>query len=251
MKVIDLTGKVYKKLTVIERIPSGNRGVRWKCLCECGNEVVAYSADLVAGNKGSCGCLIATRGIITHGLTGTSLYHRYKNMIRRCDDPKNKSYGNYGGRGITYCEKWSTFEGFLDDMQSSYIPGLTLERKDVDGNYCKENCCWADYFVQSNNRRSNHHVTYEGRDYTIAELSRKLGVAQWLLGRRIREGHTAEEVIHEKQVELLTYDGETKSVTEFAEERGMTRYQLNKRLRRGWPLEKALNQPLRKRLNND
>lgn len=246
MKLICLTGAVYKRLTVIERVPNGKRGVRWRCVCECGRNVIAYGRDLVAGIKGSCGCLRG-KASFKHGLTGTALYHCYKNMRRRCDDPKNNSYANYGGRGISYCDKWLTFEGFLDDMQSSYTPGLTLERKDVNENYCKENCCWADRVAQANNRRSNHRISYNGKDYTMAELSRELGVDPDLFRGKIHGGFSVEEAMHKKQVELLVYNGETKSVTEFAKERGMTYHQLKKRLMRGWSLEKALNQPLRKR----
>jgi len=243
-KQYNMVGEVYGKLTVLEKVSSGNRGSRWRCRCECGNEVIAYRADLVTRHKSSCGCLPNWK--IKHGYYGTAIYNSYHNMKKRCNDTKSVAYKNYGGRGITYCEKWSVFEGFLDDMLPTYVNGLTLERKDVNGNYCKDNCCWADYLAQGNNKRNNRHIIYEGEDYTVTQLARKLNAEPNLFRHKIQHGCTVEEALHKQELETITYNSEIKTVVEFAKENGMTYHQLKKRLMRGWTVERAITQPLRK-----
>lgn len=246
-KKLDLTGRKYGQLTVIKEHGKDHRGYTWLCKCDCGEEnIIAVGDDLRSGHKTSCGCL-RWQGTPKHGLSDSAIRQAYYNMKKRCDHPKNKSYKNYGGRGITYCEKWKTFKGFLDDMLESYEVGLSLDRIDVNGNYNKENCRWADKIVQANNTRTNHIVEYKGEKLTIAELCRKYHVNYSLLNDRINEGWEIEKALCEKTREVITYNGVTKTVAEFAENYGMTYHQLKKRLMRGWEIERALTQPLRKR----
>ena len=245
-KTYNMVGEVYSKLTVIEKVESGKRGSRWKCICECGNEKIVYRADLVTRHQLSCGCL-KWKGKPTHGLFGTSIYNCYRNMLRRCDDPKNNSYKDYGDRGITYCEKWLTIDGFLDDMLPTYVDGLTLERKDVNGNYCKDNCCWVDRKSQAYNRRSNHIIEVNDEKMTIAQAAEKYGVNNSNLKRRLLGGWGIEKALDFKyEKEMITFNDTTKTIAEFAEERGMTYHHLKKRLMRGWSVERAITQPLRK-----
>lgn len=105
-------------------------------------------------------------------------------MKRRCRDVKNKSYNNYGGRGISYCEKWEKFLGFLEDM-GIQPKGYMLDRIDNDGNYCKENCRWATRKEQMNNSRNNRRFTINGETKTSSEWAKKLNIKQNVLNMRI------------------------------------------------------------------
>jgi hypothetical protein len=109
-------------------------------------------------------------------------------MRQRCNNPKDAYFADYGGRGITVCDRWASFENFLADM-GICPPGLTIERKNNDGNYEPDNCCWATYFEQGRNKRNTRWVTHAGETLTLAEWSRKLGVEASTLRRNwIRQG---------------------------------------------------------------
>ena len=238
-----MIGKKFGKLTVLKETGKNNRGILFLCSCECGKEKVFPGKDLRSGNNKSCGCLTKT-----HGLTGTKMYRAWQNMKKRCDNEENTDYKNYGGRGIKYCEKWESFEGFYEDMNSGYSEELTLDRIDVNGPYCKDNCRWITTREQNNNRRSNRIVEYKGDALTVAKMAEKYNVDYELFRHRISSGWDVERALFEKsELETLTYNGETKTVGQFAKERGMTYYQLEKRLMRGCTIERALEQPLRKR----
>lgn len=235
-----MIGRKFGRLTVIKEVGRNNRGILFECSCECGNNAVYPGKDLRSGNNKSCGCL-------RHKMSGTQIYRAWQNMKKRCNDPSNKSYHNYGGRGITYNLKWETFEGFFEDMEEGFEKGLTLDRIDVNGDYEKENCRWVDWVIQANNTTTNHIVKYNGEELTIAELARKYNKDHTLLNNRISNYNwDAERAMKEEPWEMITYKGKTKRVRDFAEEYGMTYYQLKKRLMRGWNLERALTQPLRK-----
>jgi hypothetical protein len=236
-------GDVFGKLTIIGIQVNPNGGTKCECRCECGNVRTFNRSALEVGNNQSCGCLWRS-----HGLTGSRIYLAWQNMKKRCDNPNNKSYKNYGGRGIKYCSKWEVFDGFWEDMKDGYAENLTLDRIDVDGDYCKDNCRWVDRNVQANNMTTNNLITYNGETMTEAEFSRKYSLDYELFRHRLQDGWTVERAMEPvKQKEEITYNGVTKTVTKWAEERGMTYHQLKKRLMRGWSIDKALNQPLRKR----
>lgn len=148
----DITGERFHLLTVVRYAGKDKHQHKtWECLCDCGNTIVVTTSNL-NGTTHSCGCLRAVQ-FITHGMASTRIYQIWADMKTRCDNPDNPYYSEYGGRGITYDPKWSTFEGFYEDMQEGYADNLTLDREEVDGNYNKENCRWATLSVQNHNRR--------------------------------------------------------------------------------------------------
>jgi len=113
------------------------------------------------------------------------LFDVWGNMVGRCTNEKNPRYNGYGGRGIKVCERWRKFKNFEEDMLESYKKGLQLDRIDNDGDYCPENCKWSTPKEQSNNRRDNFNVTYNGLTMTIPRWARKLGIKRSTLGMRI------------------------------------------------------------------
>lgn len=244
METKDLIGKRFNNLTVIEFAYKKNYRAYWKCRCDCGNEKIIMRNNIP--KTLTCGCSKGANKYV--GKFPRKLGDVYYNMKKRCDYKNHKSYNSYGGRGITYCDKWKTLEGFLDDMLDGYEEGLTLDRIDVNGMYCKENCRWVSRNIQANNKTTNIFLEYKGEKLTLSELTNKLGLNYSMVQHRIARGYTVEEAIKPpKEKEMITYNSVTKTVGEFAEEYGMTYHQLKKRLMRGWNIERALTQPLRKR----
>lgn len=156
-----VTGKPF-----IRKLPSGGSFEYVECLCECGTERAVMVKALICPKKPSfsCGCFRLERlrkEMVTHGQTGTEIYSSWQHMKTRCED---KSYNDYGGRGIDYCEDWFVFANFFKDMGESHFAGAEIDRIDVDGNYCKENCRWVERSVNSHNKRKKKDCTsiYQG-----------------------------------------------------------------------------------------
>ena len=162
---IDLTNQRFGRLTVLRFSHTGKWGrAFWACLCDCGKETVASGEDLKSGNTASCGCLWQSLGDRTrkHGRSRTSVHNRWKEMHQRCRNPKHKRFADYGGRGIQVCERWHDFTNFLADMGEP-PPGLTLDRKDNDGNYEPGNCRWATDTEQRSNKRKSKALAGPGQ----------------------------------------------------------------------------------------
>lgn len=165
----DYTGEIFGKVTVIGRAedytqPTGRRRVMWDCRCECGKTFTCRD-DAVTGLE-SCGCKRNRDNAIRqtkNSESRTRLYNIYYSMVGRCHNPHSTEYGRYGGRGIRVCEEWraDNTKFFEWARESGYDPEdseLSLERIDVDGNYCPENCKWIKITDQYSNRRSTTRI---------------------------------------------------------------------------------------------
>lgn len=169
----------------------------WLCLCDCGTTTVIAGSSLVRGFTRSCGCLATerkendARGFQPiHGMTDTPTFKRWSSMLARCYKSSDISYPNYGGRGISVCDRWRTsFQAFYDDMGPA-PNGRQLDRIDNDGNYEPGNCRWATLEQQGNNRRTNRLLTYEGQRMTLAQWNKAQGFPKNVLHKRLAAGWT-------------------------------------------------------------
>lgn len=176
----NLLGKVFGRLTIIERDFTKKVRPYWFCKCGCGTIKSVATVELKSGKTKSCGCLNdedKKARLITHGLSRTPTYVCWTNMRNRCLKSSEKSYPSYGGRGIKVCERWlNSFENFYEDMGEK-PKKLTLERIDVNGNYEKSNCKWATAKEQANNKRISIRANYQGSHYTASQLSELLNIS--------------------------------------------------------------------------
>jgi len=162
--------------------------------CHCGMLFETQIKSVNAGLVKSCGCL---RGIIntTHGMSNTKTYHVWNNMIRRCEDENNKDYHNYGERGIEVCTEWYDFENFLKDMEEC-PEGMTLGRKNNDGDYCKENCEWQSLEIQSLNKQNTVYLTDKnGITKPLVIWAKELGILPNMLYARKYRGLSDLEIL--------------------------------------------------------
>jgi len=188
---LNLAGQRFGSLTVLEvHSQDEYRAYRWKCQCDCGNETVVRGSQLKSGVTASCGCGIrkASSRPRTHGQTHTPLYKRWRAMIERTRNPNATEYHNYGGRGIGVCERWLAFEGFAADMGQTFDEALTLERRDVNGDYSPDNCYWATTRQQARNKRNNHVIEWRGRRMVVTDWADLLGLNPNTVVHRLRRG---------------------------------------------------------------
>ena len=191
-KFSDLTGMKFGRLTVIRRSGAKNGHVAWLCKCDCGREIVTIGNLLKSGKTKSCGCRkIEVCGDIHkgHRKSGTRLYVAWQHMKQRCCNPQNARYKYYGARGIAVCDEWMRFEPFEQwALSNGYSDELTIDRIDVDGDYCPENCRWVTWETQQNNKRSNTVIQAFGESRTLSEWSKISGVNRATIQKRIKNG---------------------------------------------------------------
>lgn len=191
---IDITGKRFGRAVAVSYVGRQKAHARWECLCDCGNRFLALATNLKTGNTNSCGCLkkeVCKTVNIKHGASDTSIYNIWIGMIRRCSDKNNPAYKNYGARGITVCERWKSFENFLNDM--GHRPsGMSIDRINNDHGYSKENCRWATPKQQSLNSRRNRFIEFSGEKKTICQWAEITGLSHATLHRRIKSGWSIE-----------------------------------------------------------
>lgn len=214
MAKLDLKGQVFERLTVIEEAGRNTKKeILWKCKCSCGNTTEVTTYRLRKGETKSCGCLNydtdkrktseVGKANKVHGMSKTRVYKTYSGIKERCLNPNSKKYPDYGGRGITLSKEWDSFEKFHQwSIENGYDEELTLDRIDVNGNYEPNNCRWVDMKIQSNNKRNNRYVEYNGITKTLAEWAEHFGIKRVTLASRLdRQGLSFEEAIS-KEVKI-------------------------------------------------
>lgn len=190
-KLIDLTGKHFDRLLVLERADSSEgKRVMYLCECDCGNKIVTRAESLRSGHTQSCGCKhkdIVSALSTKHGHANTRLYIIWGSMIQRCCNPKHKAYKNYGGRGIKPCKKWlENFETFYQwAISNGYSDNLQLDRMDNNIGYQPSNCRFITAKENNRNRRCTKMVTYHGEVKPLAEFCDIMNINYDLVLNRI------------------------------------------------------------------
>jgi len=196
--VRDLKGQRFGRLLVLyDTGERKHRNVVWHCRCDCGNEVDIRGCSLTSGNTTSCGCYNRERTAEAHTVHGMNrqgkihpVYHIWSTMIQRCENPNDKRYKDYGGRGIKVYKAWHDPAVFIDwALSHGWREGLTIDRIDNNGNYEPSNCRWVTRKEQARNKRSNRLITFNGKTQCLADWSRETGITCGTLWQRIYRFH--------------------------------------------------------------
>lgn len=197
----DLAGKVFERFTALSFARSDGNHTFWNCICICGEKRVVEAGALKSGHSRSCGCLqrekfkaFATKhGGARDEVEHHPIYHIWQSMRHRC-----RKHKNYGGRGISVDARWNSFATFRDDMWPTYKRGLSIERKDNDGPYSKENCKWATKAEQVRNMRRNRWVIYKGERMVLKDASKASGISTTTLTYRLDQGKDLFKPVHHR-----------------------------------------------------
>lgn len=182
--------KIIKLGVSFKRISnSGKIEYCFVCRCHCGKSFICKSNHI--SKMKSCGCL----GYKRHREVNSKSYSAWSEMKYRCDNPKIWSYKHYGGRGISYCDRWKTFELFYQDMGDAPV-GKSLDRKNNEENYSKENCRWATHKEQQRNKRNNRILTINNISKTMIEWSEEEGAVNYkAMGNRVIRGWNDHDIV--------------------------------------------------------
>lgn len=198
-KLIDMTNERYGRLVVLKRADHNTNSNKplWVCKCDCGNIIETTRRRLVNGMTKSCGCYrieFSRKQHTTHGLSKTSnknnrLYGIWSGVKDRCCNPNSKYWKRYGNRGITICDEWlSDFVTFYEwAISNGYSESLTLDRIDNDKGYSPDNCRWATYSTQENNRSNNVLFNIDDHIYTLAQLAKMENATRWQIENKYKE----------------------------------------------------------------
>jgi len=195
MNKIDLIGKKYGRLDVISQgetkhKPNGAKVIFWTCMCECGTQKDVSGEALRDGRVKSCGCKRAEviGGLnLSHGMSNSREYKSWQHIKYRCLNKNAAKYPDYGGRGITICERWiNSFENFYKDMGNAPFKH-TIDRINVNMGYSKDNCKWSTKKEQSSNTRNNVIVNMDGKNMILKDACDLLGLQYNTVRARIKK----------------------------------------------------------------
>jgi len=189
-RILDLTEKVFGRLTVLERAGRTKHGdSKWLCVCECGNTAIVIAGNLNSGHTRSCGCLVVAVNT-THGECKSPEHKAWEGMIKRCLDESHHAYRSYGGRGICICVEWvESFGAFLKDVGRRPSRKHTLDRyPNNNGDYVPGNVRWATMKQQGNNRRTNRLLDFNGEVITQSEYIERSGLSFGKVQYRVKTG---------------------------------------------------------------
>lgn len=243
----NLIGQKFGKLVVVSQADSKSGRRMWNCLCECGRTTTASTYLLKSGHTKSCGCVAGRPGGVPPRIKGTAIYSRWQAMKKRCYQVGTDGYENYGGRGIKVCDEWkdNPVAFYKWAIESGFSEELTLDRIDVNGDYCPENCRWATMTQQARNRRNNRIVEYNGRKMTCAEYLETTGASRGAICWRLNEGDMSESEALSRPIRKIKKGIDVGfNLSEECRKRGLNLSTVWTRINRsGWSVEDALETP--------
>lgn len=173
-------------------------------------------------------------------------------MKQRCNNPKHEAYARYGGRGIKICERWESFQNFMEDMGPRPGPEYSIERLNNDLGYEPSNCKWATRTEQSRNTRNNRRLTYNGETLCVSEWAERFGLHHNRITKRLESGWSVEEALttpasasspRRRRGPEVEFRGLSLTFSEWSLRTGINKATINMRLRAGWSVEEALTTP--------
>lgn len=200
MKRINVApGDRFGDLTIIEEIECYRKKRYFICQCSCGEVRRVRFVALKAGEIKSCGCKRDERNRtsnLSHGESGSHLYNSWHSMKQRCLNPNSEVFEHYGARGITICLEWMEYEPFRKwALANGYLPNLTIERKDVNGNYEPNNCTWIEGPKQTLNTRRSRRLTFNGKTQPLKLWADEMGMSPKLIRNRLQDGWSVERAL--------------------------------------------------------
>lgn len=202
-----------------KRVFSGQRFNRWtviktdskrqrqhslsECVCICGTVRNVRTDQLLSGHSKSCGCWkkeSAKRRTTKHGLCNTLAYNSWTAMMERCYNENHVSYRAYGGRGISVDSRWHSVENFYADMGERPSKKFSLERLNINGDYCKSNCKWGTSEEQNNNRRNTLYISFKGKTAPLVLLAKAFNMPSELVRDRLRYGWSVEDALTKPKI---------------------------------------------------
>ena len=250
-KIVDIANQRFGKLIALTKDPVSVEIGRskWICQCDCGNVISAFLTNLNSGKTQGCGCTqkeAVRQASKTHGLYKSAEYHVWKGMKARCYNKNEPAYPDYGGRGITMCEEWKeSFEAFYSDMGPRPSNERSIDRKDNNLGYYKENCRWATQLEQVNNRRNNLFYEHEGLTRTLGEWCRHLGLKYVTVYDRIANyGWEFGEAIQPIESKEISFEDETKILQDWCELFDLPKGKTYLRILRGELLENIVKEQI-------
>ena len=252
-----LEGQKFGRLTVLQRKGSDrHKKALWYCKCDCGGEKTTTTGQLKRGATKSCGCLDTehrenfVRNNTKHMMDGTPEYWAWKHIKDRCYNPESQYYYLYGGRGISVCNRWlESFLNFYEDMGTRPRDCTSIERIDGNGNYCPENCRWADYSEQSRNTSQNWKITIDGETKVLTDWAKESPVTAGAIRHRIRKlGWSEKEAVfrpskdrsYRQAVNFYKYQGESYSATELCDMFNIGKTTFRRNLMKGKSVEEIV-----------
>lgn len=246
----DITGRKFGLLTAIGLHPTERyrKERKWIFHCDCGKEIVLRKCQVISGNTRSCGCMTnywKSEHKKLHGLGHTGLARTLSHMKWRCDNPNCPQYKNYGARGITICDEWrNDIRAFIRwAYVSGYKPGLTIERIDVNGNYCPENCTWISNEDQWKNRREKCNKHFGGARISLKAVCKERGLDYSVIKERLTLGWELSKALStpiEKKKLFYDEQGQRVIVAQIARENAVSVTRLRTLLQSGLSLAVSL-----------
>jgi len=244
-------GTKFGRLTVIRETERKLVGIgdkkqskrQFYCRCECGNKINVIVENLTNNRTKSCGCLSSETTAArnkTHGESLTRLYNIWAGMVQRCTNPNTQSWHRYGGRGITVCERWKSYENFKKDMIDGYSDDLTIDRINNDKGYSKKNCRWVTNKENCNNQSRTIRVRFRGKERTLGEVAKMLGEKYDTVHQRWETGNPLDQT-YEDQKARYDDKGEMLTISELSKRYGVHKDTIRWRIRQNIPVDGSVS----------